>query len=64
MARSKDRKMFQFKCMGEGTLFYLHAQRGHTWVVSHCPVCGSKPVKLTGRSYPCVDEEKTVDLQV
>ena len=50
-------RLMQFQCQKEGTLFYYqHEERQCAYLVSHCPVCGSKRVKATGREYAPVDE--------
>lgn len=52
--------LWQYRCEKSGTLFY------HQWsgdfspqgIIDRCPSCGSKRVKLTGRSFLDVDEYK------
>ena len=54
-------KLIQFKCGGEGTLFYYQSAADPLYVigvVGFCPVCGSKRVTRTGREYPPVDEAR------
>lgn len=50
--------LYQFQCQKEGTLFYY--QHGNSplpsHLITHCPICGSKRVELTGREYQELDE--------
>lgn len=54
-------KLVQFQCEREGTLFYYqNAEHGRTLdvtkMVEYCPLCGSKRVSATGRTYAMVEE--------
>lgn len=53
-------KLFQVQCQREGDIFYVQHQ-SEGWAaaaVRYCPVCGSRRVRPTGRSYPGVNETK------
>lgn len=53
-------KLYQLQCQREGSLFYyqtgLVVTANILSLVSRCPVCGSKRVELTGRTFAPVDE--------
>lgn len=52
-------KLVQFQCEREGTLFYYqHQPRGAAAVVKCCPICGSKRVTPTGRTFRKLDETR------
>lgn len=57
--------LWQFQCMKEGTLFYY--QHGNQWsprhLIERCPLCGSRNVRETGRSYPDVDEHAPTEVE-
>lgn len=59
-SRLRMSEMIQFQCQREGSIFYVqHASAQCARVlVTHCPVCGSKRVEETGRTYPPVNETK------
>ena len=49
-------RLIQYQCQKEGTLFYYQTgvlQPNFDW---RCPLCGSKRVQKTGRTFPAVDE--------
>jgi hypothetical protein len=66
-------KLFQLQCQKGGHIFYYQHGRGDApmtaWDdgmlrqqvshdVSFCPICGSRKVELTGRTYKAVNETK------
>jgi len=54
-----NEKLVQFQCDKEGTLFYYQTgltPSNYSTVVDRCPVCGSKCINPTGRTYPAIDE--------
>lgn len=53
-------KLVQFQCGREGSMFYNQEYRGGGQIVERCPVCGSKKVRRTGRTYRPVDENKAL----
>jgi hypothetical protein len=53
-------KLHQYQCGSQGDIFYYQSD-GTPWsasgpLVAHCPVCGSKRVKPTGRTFAAVDQ--------
>jgi hypothetical protein len=56
--------LVQFQCQKEGSLFYYqHIDvRMARYLARHCPVCGSKRIRATGRIYPAVDERQSGEL--
>lgn len=55
--------LYQFECLKEHSLFYYqHGGKSTTVgnVVSHCPVCSTTRIRLTGRQYHDVEETKQV----
>jgi len=53
-------KLVQFQCGKEGSLFYYQSVWPSEELVKHCPICGSRRVKRTGREYPGVDENEAI----
>ena len=62
---SADGQLIQFQCQKEGSIFYYqHDRQTARSIVGHCPVCGSKRVKETGRGFNSVDENKPIDIDI
>lgn len=53
----KDR-LIQYQCQREGTLFYYQTGVLNPWFINNCPLCGSKRVIATGRTFAPVKETK------
>jgi hypothetical protein len=54
-------KLFQFQCQREGTLFYYQSGMQYAsslFFVGRCPVCGSKRVQPTGRTFTAINEDR------
>ena len=56
--------LWQFQCQKEGSIFYYQhgSRQSARYLVSHCPICGSKKVGLTGLVYSEVDERTSDDV--
>ena len=63
--REPEPYLWQFQCQREGSLFYFQHVSGNTarLMVTRCPICGSKRVKITDRDFKGVDENKPITLQ-
>jgi hypothetical protein len=58
-------RLHQYQCQSQGCIFYYQSD-GFPWaadgpLVAHCPVCGGRRPKPTGRTYDAVDAMKPFD---
>lgn len=55
-----DMRLIQFQCLREGTFFYYQTGIIHPNFDWRCPLCGSKRVRITGRTFKGVDEIRPI----
>jgi len=53
-----NERLIQYQCQKEGSLFYYQTGVKSPHFISHCPICGSTRVEMTGREYPKINETK------
>lgn len=51
-------RLIQYQCQREGSLFYYQTAVLRPSFIDHCPVCGSRRVRATGRVFRAVKEHK------
>lgn len=56
-----DQRLIQFQCQREGSIFYYQTSIDlpcNRQFVCRCPICGSKRIEETGRTFTPVNERK------
>lgn len=49
-------RLIQYQCQREGTLFYYQSSMVRPSFDWRCPLCGSKRIEPTGRTFPPINE--------
>ena len=49
-------RLVQFQCQKEGTLFYYQTGVMSPYFITRCPMCGSRRISMTGRTFAPLPE--------